>query len=70
MKHFQSFEIRGASLQQYLFKKNLEDGMFLLSNRNIKGEEGALIHLMKFYNRLSWEYSFDINIQYPNFRFR
>jgi len=35
--------------------------MFILSDKNEKGEAAAIVHQMKFYNRLSWETSVDIN---------
>ncbi len=40
------------------------DEMFILSNKNNKGEDGAVIHFLKFYNRLAWEGSLDINLKY------
>jgi beta-lactamase class D len=69
MKYYQRFEIRGSSLIEHWFDSELIDGMFILSDKNEKGQPAAIVHQMKFYNRLSWESSFDINVRYPGLNF-
>jgi hypothetical protein len=69
MEHFQRFEIRGSSLIEHWFDPDLIDGMFILSDKNELGHPAAIVHQMKFYNRLSWEGSVDINVKYPSINF-
>ncbi len=69
MKHYQRFEIKGASLIELWFDPDLINGLFILSDRDEQGQPAAIVHQMKFYNRLFWENSLDINKKYPNLNF-
>ena len=44
MIHYQKFEIRGGSLIEHFFDSELIDGMFILSDKNEKGQPAAIVH--------------------------
>lgn len=70
----QNMTIKSAKILDKINNPKLQE-TYMLSNTTAIGTPGAIIHVLKFYNMLAWENSYDLNLIYKdelkgNFRFR
>ncbi|CDW90100.1 UNKNOWN [Stylonychia lemnae] len=71
---FYNFTLPGSSILQ-VAQDIYQDVFFVLSNTSSSGQVGAYVHIFKLYNKLLWEQSIDLLVEFkdilgPDFRFR